>query len=131
MEQAYTARISELEKDLQNIPFKPSFERPLLSFPALPADDYKCPILTKEPLELIGRIVFNHDDAGGKYDIKSGKTNYTIRYVWDMTDDQQDILADLQEASRYVVLRGTLVRYKDGTKGIDFHAAVKILGQSR
>src|ERR1700730_3447299 len=86
LERAYTERISELEKDWKNIPFKPSFDKPLLSFPALPPAEGDPVIPNKEPLELIGRIEFNHDAAGGKYDISLGKTHYTIRYVWDMTD---------------------------------------------
>jgi len=131
LERAYTVRISELEKDWKNIPFKPSFDKPLLSFPALPRDkDDPAIIISKEPLELIGRVAFNHDAAGGKYDIYSGKTYYTIRYVWDMTDEQKDIAGKLQEASQYVVLRGNVVKYKDGTKGIDPHSVVKIFGQS-
>ena len=130
LERAYTERISELEKDWKNIPFKPALDKPLLSFPALPTSKDDPDIPNKEPLELIGRIAFNHDAAGGKYDISSGKTNYTIRYVWDMTDDQKELLAQLQEANRYVVLRGNLVKYKDGTRGIDTHSVVKIFGQS-
>jgi hypothetical protein len=130
LERAYTERISELEKDWKNIPFKPSFAKPLLSFPALPKDKGDPAILNKGPLELVGRIEFNHDAAGGKYDISSGKTFYTIRYVWDMTEDQKDILVKLQEASQYIVLRGNLVKYTDGTKGIDPHSVVRIFGQS-
>ena len=130
LERAYTERISELEKDWKNIPFKPSFDKPLLSFPALPPTEDDPTIPNKEPLELIGRIEFNHDAAGGKYDISSGKTFYTIRYVWDMTEDQKDILEKLQEASQYIVLRGNLVKYKDGTRDIDPHSVVKIFGQS-
>jgi len=130
LERAYTDRISELEKDWKNIPFKPSFNKPLLSFPALPRTKDDPAILSREPLELIGRIAFNHDAAGGKYDISSGKTNYTIRYVWDMTDDQKDILGELQDASQYIVLRGNLVKYKDGSKGIDPNSVVKIFGHS-
>lgn len=131
LERAYTERISELEKDWKNIPFKPSFDKPLLTFPALPSSKDDPDIPSKEPLELIGRIEFNHDAAGGKYDISSGKTFYTIRYVWDMTDDQKDLLSQLQEASRYIVLRGNLVKYKDGTRGIDTHSVVKIFGQAQ
>lgn len=130
LERAYTVRISELETDWKNIPFKPSFDKPLLSFPALPRDKDDPVILIREPLELIGRLEFNHDAAGGKYDISSGKTVYTVRYVWDMTEDQKDILLKLQDARQYIVLRGNLVKYKDGTKGIDPHSVVKIFGQS-
>jgi uncharacterized protein YecT (DUF1311 family) len=130
LKKAYTQRISELEKDWKNIPFKPSLDKPLLSFAALPPTLEDPAIPNREPLELIGRIEFNHDAAGGKYDISSGKTFYTIRYVWDMTDDQKDILEKLQEASQYIILRGSLVKYKDGTKDIDPHSVVKIFGQS-
>jgi len=130
LEKAYTHRISELERDLKNIPFKPSFDKPLLNFRALPPSKHDPVILKREPLELIGRIEFNHDAAGGKYDISSGKTFYTIRYVWDMTEDQQDILIKLQESSQYVVLRGHLVTYKDGAKGIDTRSVVKLFAQS-
>ena len=74
--------------------------------------------------------MFNHDAAGGKYDISSGKTNYTVRYVWDMTEDQKEILLKLQDARQYIALRGSLVKYKDVTRSLDPHSAVKIFGQS-
>ena len=128
LEDAYANRIAELKRDSRHLPFKPSFDRPLLFFPALASTKSEPLAVKKEPLELTGRIEFNHDAAGGKYDISSGKTYYTIRYVWDMTDEQRDVLTKLQESNQYVVLRGQLASYKDGSKGIDGGSVVTIFG---
>jgi hypothetical protein len=68
--------------------------------------------------------------AGAKYSISSGKTNYTIRYVWDLTDVQKDILDKIQAANQYAVLKGQMVTYKDGSKDIDPDSMVQIFGQS-
>ena len=136
LERAYASRISDLEKELNNLPFKPSLEKPLLVFSPRTAEERDAAagvggaIVKKEPLELIGRISVNHDVAGGKYDINSAKTYYTIRYVWDLTDVQKDMLDKIQEANQYVVLRGQLLTYKDGSKGIDPDSIVQIFGQS-
>ncbi len=131
LERAYVSRISDLEKDLKNLPFKPSLEKPLLTLPARPPEGrIDATIVKKEPLELIGRVTADHDSAGAKYGINSAKTNYTIRYVWDLTDVQKDILDKIQEANQYVVLRGQLVMYKDGSKDIDPDSIVQIFGQS-
>ena len=128
LENAYTSRLSELKRDLRHLPFKPSFERPLLFFPALAPTKGEPRVVKKEPLEVTGRIEFNHDAAGGKYDISSGKTYYTIRYVWDTTDEQREMLTKLQESNQYVVLRGQLASYRDGSKGIDGESVVTIFG---
>ena len=136
LERAYASRISDLEKELNNLPFKPSLEKPLLVFSPRTAEERDAAagvggaIVKKEPLELIGRISVNHDVAGGKYDMNSAKTYYTIRYVWDLTDVQKDMLDKIQEANQYVVLRGQLLTYKDGSKGIDPDSIVQIFGQS-
>ena len=136
LERAYASRICDLEKELNNLPFKPSLEKPLLVFSPRTAEERDAAagvggaIVKKEPLELIGRISVNHDVAGGKYDINSAKTYYTIRYVWDLTDVQKDMLDKIQEANQYVVLRGQLLTYKDGSKGIDPDSIVQIFGQS-
>ena len=136
LERAYASRISDLEKELNNLPFKPSLEKPLLVFSPRTAEGRDAAagvggaIVKKEPLELIGRISVNHDVAGGKYDINSAKTYYTIRYVWDLTDVQKDMVDKIQEANQYVVLRGQLLTYKDGSKGIDPDSIVQIFGQS-
>jgi hypothetical protein len=81
-------------------------------------------------LELIGRISANHDVAGGKYDINSAKRYYTIRYVWDLTDAQKDMLDKIQEVNQYVLLKGVLLTYKDGSKNIDADSTVQIFGQT-
>jgi uncharacterized protein len=136
LEEAYTSRISELEKQLEKLPFKPPLDKPLLVFPPLPTEVRDAAagigpaIVKKEPLELIGRVSFNHDVAGGKYDINSAKTYYTIRYVGFLTDAQKEILAKIEESNQYVVLRGQLVTYKDGSKAIDDDSIVQIYGQS-
>jgi uncharacterized protein len=131
LERAYASRISELEKDLKNLPFKPSLEKPLLTFPARSGEQIDATdIVKKEPLELTGRISFGHDPAGARCDIVSAKRYYPIRYMWELTDAQKDILDKIQEANQYVVLKGQLVTYKDGSKAIDQDSIVEIFGQS-
>jgi uncharacterized protein YecT (DUF1311 family) len=128
LENAYSTRIVEVEKELKNYPFIPSFEKPILVFPLIAPTKFDPKISNKEAFELIGRIAFNHDAAGGKYDIVSGKRNLTIRYVWDISDDQKDILIKLENSNQFVVLRSNLVTYQDGSKGIDTQSVVKIFG---
>jgi len=133
LEQAYTSRISDLEKQLENLPFKPSLERPLLVIEPIPAENRAAggpKIIKKEPLELTGRASFDHDVAGGKYVIVSAKKYYTIRYVWDLTDAQKELLNKIEEANQYVVLKGQLVTFKDGSKDIDADSTVQIFGQT-
>jgi hypothetical protein len=131
LERAYASRISELEEDLKNLPFKPSLEKPLLTFPARSGEQIDATdIVKKEPLELTGRISSGHDPAGATYDINSAKRYYTIRYAWELTDAQKDILDNIGEANQYVVLKGQLVTYKDGSKAIDPDSIVQIFGQS-
>jgi uncharacterized protein len=114
LERPYASRISDLEKELNNLPFKPSLEKPLLIFSPVPAEERDAAarvggaVIKKEPLELIGRISANHDVAGGKYEINSAKTYYTIRYGWDLTDAQKGMLDKIQEANQYVLLKGVL-----------------------
>jgi uncharacterized protein len=131
LEEAYASRISELEKDLKNLPFKPSLEKPLLTLPARPPEErIDAAIVKKEPLELTGRVTADHDAAGGKYDINSAKTNYPIRYMWELTDAQNEMLDKIEGSNQYVVLKGQLVTYKDGSKAIDTDSIVQIFGQS-
>lgn len=130
LEKAYASRISELEEDLKNLPFKPSLEKPLLTFPARSGEQIDAThIVKKEPLELTGRISYGHDPAGASCDIVSAKRYYTIRYMWELTDVQKDIL-DKIEWRQYVVLKAQLVTYKDGSKAIDPDSIVQIFGQS-
>jgi len=136
LQQAYTSRISDLEKQLEKLPFKPSLDKPLLVFAARPAEERDAAagvgpaIVKREALELIGRVVANHDSAGGKFDINSGKTYYTIRYVWDLTDAQKETLNNIQDANQYVLLKGQLLTYKDGSKDIDSDSTVQIFAQA-
>ena len=132
LEEAYTSRISELEKDLKNLPFKPSLEKPLLTLPARPPEEQidATEIVKKEPLELTGRISLGHDPAGARCDVVSAKRYYPIRYLWELTDAQNEILDKIEGSNQYVVLKGQLVTYKDGSKAIDQDSIVEIFGQS-
>jgi hypothetical protein len=134
LEEAYASRISDLEEDLKRLPFKPALEKPLLTFPAGPTEEWHAAGLQqpikKVAFELIGRISSGHDAAGAKYDINSAKTYYTIRYVWDLTDEQKDMLDEIGAANQYVLLKGQLVTYKDGSKSIDSSSEVQIFAQS-
>jgi uncharacterized protein len=132
LEEAYASRISDLEEDLKRLPFKPDLEKPLLTFPAALAGEYAAGLeqpIKKVPFQLIGRISSGHDAAGANYDIISAKTYYTIRYGWDVTDEQKKILDEIG-VNQYVLLKGQLVTYKDGSKGIDRDSEVQIFAQS-
>lgn len=133
--QAYTTRISDLEEQLAKLPFKPALDKPLLVLPSSSAEDRGAtakiggPIVKKEPLELIGRVSDGHDAAGARFDIVSGKKYYAIRYGWDLTDEQKDMLTKF-EGNQYVLLKGQLVTYKDGSKVIDPDSEVQIFAQA-
>ena len=134
LEEAYASRISDLEEDLKRLPFKPVLEKPLLTFPADPAEKRDAAAgleqpIKKVPFELIGRISSGHDAGGAKYDIISAKTYYTIRYGWDLTDEQKHMLDEIGW-NQYVLLKGQLVTYKDGSKSIDRDSEVQIFAQS-
>src|SRR6516164_7378983 len=119
LEQAYASRISDLEEELKNLPFKPSLETPLLAVEPISPEEVAAEITNKEPFELTGHILSDHDVAGAKYIIVSAKKFYTIRYVWDLTDAQKEVLDKIGEGNQYVLLKGQLVTYKDGSKNID------------
>jgi hypothetical protein len=137
LRQAYTSRISDLEEQLSKLPFKPALDKPLLVLPPSRASREAAaetakiggPIVKKEPLELIGRVSDGHDAAGARFDIVSGKKYYEIRYAWDLTDEQKDMLIKF-EGNQYVLLKGQLVTYKDGSKGIDPDSEVQIFAQA-
>src|SRR5206468_1458560 len=84
-------------------------------------------IIKNEPLELIGRVSEGHDVAGANFAINSGKRYYTIRYGWDLTDEQKDVLNKIED--QYVLLKAQLVTYKDRSKGIDPGSEVQIFAQ--
>ncbi len=133
LEDAYAHRISDLEKDLKNLPFKPVLNKPLIVLPSSPAEDRDAAakigpaIVKKEPLELIGRVSEGHDVAGANFAINSGKKYYVIRYGWNLTDKQKDVLTKIED--EYVLLKAQLVTYKDRSKGIDPDSEVQIFAQ--
>jgi uncharacterized protein len=132
LEKAYTSRIADLEKQLEKLPFKPSMDKPLLVLPPVPNPTPAAALrpVKKEPLELIGRISSGHDAGGANIQIISAKTYYTIRYAWEATDAQKETLNNLEDANQYVLLKGQLVTYKDGSKSIDDDSTVQIFAQS-
>ena len=138
LERAYTNRISDLQEQLEKLPFKPVLDKPLIVLPSSQtAEDRDAAakigpaIVKKEPLELIGRVSEDHDAAGANFAITSGKKYYVIRYGWDLTDEQKDVLGKLEAPNQYVLLKAQLVTYKeDGSKGIDRDSIVEIFGQS-
>jgi uncharacterized protein len=133
LEQAYTSRISDLQRQLEKLPFKPVLDKPLIVLPSSPAEDRDAAgkigpaIVKKEPLELIGRVSEGHDVAGANFAINSGKKYYVIRYGWDLTDEQKDVLTKIED--EYVLLKAQLVTYKDRSKGIDPGSEVQIFAQ--
>src|SRR5260370_4180983 len=66
LEQAYTSRISDLQTQLEKLPFKPVLDKPLIVLPSSPAEDRDAAakigpaILKKEPLQLLGRFTQIH-----------------------------------------------------------------------
>ena len=134
LQQAYTSRISDLEKQLEKLPFKPALDKPLLVLPSNSAENRDAAakigaaIVKKEPLELIGRVSEGHNAAGANFLILSGKKYYVIRYGWALTDEQKDMLTNF-EGNQYVLLKGQLLTYKDGSKGIDPDSEVQIFAQ--
>lgn len=136
LERAYTNRISDLQEQLEKLPFKPVLDKPLIVLPSSPAEDRDAAakigpaIVKKEPLELIGRVNEGHNVAGANFQIISGKRYYVIRYGWDLTDEQKDALTKMEDPNQYVLLKAQLVTYKDGSKAIDQDSIVEIFGQS-
>src|SRR6266550_5023746 len=114
-------RISDLQEQLEKLPFKPVLDKPLIVLPSSPAEDRDAAakigpaIVKKEPLELIGRVSEGHDVAGANFAINSGKRYYVIRYGWNLTDEQKDVLTKIED--EYVLLKAQLVTYKDRSKG--------------
>ena len=135
LERAYVSRISDLQTQLGTQSSKPASDKPLLVLPAGPAGEQDAAaatgpaIIRKAPLELTGRIKSAHDAAGAKYDIKAGKTSYTVRYVWDLTEEQKDMLNKIEAANQNVLLKAQLVSYKGGSKAIDPDSEVQIFAQ--
>jgi uncharacterized protein len=133
LQQAYTSRISDLQKQLEKLPFKPALDKPLIVLPSSPVEDRDAAakigpaMVKKEPLELIGRVSEGHDVAGANFAISSGKTYYVIRYGWNLTDEQKDVLTKIED--QYVLLKAQLVTYKDRSKGIDPDSEVQIFAQ--
>ena len=135
LQQAYTSRISDLQEQLEKLPFKPALDKPLIVLPSSPAEDRDAAakigpaIVKKEPLELIGRVSEDHDVAGANFAINSGKRYYVIRYAWDLTDAQKEVLNKIEDPNQYVLLKAQLVTYKDGSKAIDPDSEVQIFAQ--
>ena len=135
LQQAYTSRISDLQEQLEKLPFKPALDKPLIVLPSSPAEDRDAAarigpaIVKKEPLELIGRVSGGHDVAGANFGISSGKRYYVIRYAWDLTDEQKETLTKMEDPNQYVLLKAQLVTYKDGSKAIDRDSEVQIFAQ--
>ena len=133
LEQAYTSRIADLQTQLEQLPFKPVLDKPLIVLPSSQAEDRDAAakigpaIVKKEPLELIGRVSSGHDVAGANVAINSGNKYYVIRYVWDLTDEQKEVLNKIED--QYVLLKAQLVTYKDRSKGIDPDSEVQIFAQ--
>lgn len=133
LEQAYASRISDLQEQLEKLPFKPVLDKPLIVLPSSPAEDRDAAakigpaIVKKEPLELIGRVSEGHDVAGANFAINSGKRYYVIRYGWNLTDEQKETLNKIED--QYVLLKAQLVTYKDRSKAIDPDSEVQIFAQ--
>lgn len=111
---AYAARLPVLEA-LRNgsapLP-RTAAGQPLIFRPAQ-VEDVGAPGRTI-PMSALGTVSFGHDEAGGRYDLVTADGVLTLGYLWDFSDGQTDVLAQLDESRVPVRVVGTLMVYDDG-----------------
>jgi uncharacterized protein len=128
---AYNSRIQELAALAARLPFQPDTRHPsvVLAAQAKP-DSIAVPAkpLKRQAAELIGRIEFAHDAAGGRWDFSSGKKSFTVRYVWQVTDDQNKTLERIANSGSFVLVRGRLATAPGGETLFDDTQPVFVYG---
>lgn len=130
---AYLSRNGELKRVRSKLPFNPNLARPVLIIPAEATGKSvteKLSGATRRKVELIGRLEFGHDAAGGRTDFVNGKEYYPIRYGWQISDQANEQISKWEESNEYVLVRGILVTLADGTRRFDDQAALEIFAQS-
>jgi uncharacterized protein len=129
---AYKSRLSELEKQLSRLPFKPNLTQSLFMIPAQKKGEAiveASEVQKSDKVELIGRLEFGHDAAGGRIDFVKGKASYTVRYVWQISEEENVLMNKWEESGEYLLVKAHLTTLKDGSKRIDDRFAVEIYGQ--
>lgn len=87
-------------------------------------------VIKKNKELLKGKVVFDHNAAGGNYSFDAGgDKQYIIKYVWDdeVGSDKLDKLAELAESNKIYNLSSTIETYVDGSYDIDASADIYIL----
>jgi uncharacterized protein len=126
---AYIRRNAELEHARAKLPFRPNRTKPALIIPAEEAGKAITANTPGQKVELVGRLEFGHDQAGGRIDFVNGKNWHIVRYVWQVSDPANELLTALEESGAYVLVRGKLVTLSDGTKRFDDQSTVEIFSQ--
>ena len=124
LKQAYTLRLSVLNEPIAST-HKPSSGTHALSsqtivIPAVDQTNSNEGIIKRNNVEISGKIVFGHDDAGGNFWINGGKgKQYTMVYVGTVADDIQRKIWILIDDETNVTVKGVLRYWNDGSAGFD------------
>ena len=87
-------------------------------------------IKKRQPVEVTGVINQGHDAAGGNFWINGGKAKqYTLGYVWDLDESAQAVLNSLAASQTKVLVKGTLMTWKDGSASFDDGQPVNIFSK--
>lgn len=132
LSRAYIGRNIELKRVRSTLPFKPNLATPALTIPAEAAGKSvteKLPGASWKAVELVGRLEFGHDAAGGRTDFVNGRNFYTVRYVWQISEQANTQVTRLEETNEYVLVRGVLVTLPDGVKRFDDQATFEVFVQ--
>lgn len=132
MSRAYLGRIEELQRAWSRLPFKPNMATPVLTIPAeAPGESITGELsgTTRRQVELVGRLEFGHDAAGGRSDFVNGREYYPIRYGWQLSEQANERISKWENSNEYILIRGILVTLPDGTKRFDDQATVEMFSQ--
>ena len=99
---------------------------PIVSIKAIPEMTADKGIKSRRPFEMVGKIAFGHDAAGGKYVVSNGKQEYSLGYVWQIDEAVQDQLEKIAESGTAVTVKGTLKVRKDDSADFDNADSIRI-----
>jgi uncharacterized protein len=132
LKRVYTERVASLSNashNSANVPNQATTATagsPLVSIKAVPETTPDKGIKSRYPFEMVGKIEFGHDAAGGKYVVSNGKKEYSLGYVWFIDDATQDQLVKISESGATVTVKGTLKVRKDGSADFDNADSIRI-----
>lgn len=125
--QVYTNRLEQLSQLSSNVDNAPD-QANASHYIVIPKSDQPVTVKNSDvkllPVQLVGTIAFGHDQAGGRYDFVSGNKTYTIRYIWNLSDENQEQLAKLDGSKAKVTIKGVLRTWKDGS--VEFNDAAPV-----